>query len=71
MDEIEFDVITTLISSREPTKSAARRVMIDQMAPADAARELNLSPQSVSNTLRRIRKAEDLILKAYRPRKGA
>jgi hypothetical protein len=63
----EFHVIATLISSREPAKSAARRVLVDGIAPADAAREVELVPQSVSNTLRRIRAAEATILTAYKP----
>lgn len=72
MKEIQFDVIAELISSREPTKSAARRVLVDGIAPADAAREFDLKPQSVSNTLRRFRSAEGTILTAYSPkREGA
>lgn len=65
----EFDVITVLISSRDPAKSAARRVLIDGIPPADAAREFDLVPQSVSNTLRRIRRADATILSAYATRK--
>ena len=61
----QFDAIAVLISSREPTKSAARRVLVDGLAPADAAREFDLKPQSVSNTLRRFRSAEETILTAY------
>lgn len=63
----EFEVIAKLISSREPTKSAARRVLVDGVAPAGAAREVDLAAQSVSNTLRRFRNAEALILTAYKP----
>lgn len=65
MKPTQFDVIATLISSREPAKSAARRVLVDDVAPADAAREFDLRPQSVSNTLRRFRDADELIQKAY------
>lgn len=72
MKTAEFDAIAVLISSREPTKSAARRVLVDGIAPADAAREFDLRPQSVSNTLRRFRSAEVTILTAYAPhRKSA
>ena len=65
MKAIQFDVIATLISSREPTRSAARRVLVDGLAPADAAREFDIAPNSVSNTLRRFRDADALIQIAY------
>ena len=71
MRAAQFDAIATLISSREPTKSAARRVLVDGVAPADAAREFDLRPQSVSNTLRRFRTAEDTILAAYNPNQNS
>lgn len=69
MKPTQFDVIATLISSREPTRSAARRVLVDGIAPAEAAREFELAPNSVSNTLRRFRDADALIQKAYTVRK--
>lgn len=65
MRAAQFDVIAVLISSREPAKSAARRVLVDGIAPGEAAREFELKPQSVSNTLRRFRDADALIQKAY------
>ena len=71
MKAAQFDAIAVLISSREPTKSAARRVLVDGIAPADAAREFDLQPQSVSNTLRRFRNAEDTILSAYSPKRNS
>ncbi len=71
MTGAEFDVITVLISSRDPAKSAARRVLIDGLPPAQAAREFEIVPQSVSNTLRRIRKADATILSAYAIRRPA
>lgn len=69
MKPIQFDVIATLISSREPTRSAARRVLVDGLAPSEAAREFDLAPNSVSNTLRRFRDADSLIQKAYSVRR--
>ena len=69
MRAAQFEAIAMLISSREPTKSAARRVLVDSIAPADAAREFGLSPQSVSSTLRRFRSAEETILAAYSPKR--
>lgn len=63
----EFEAIATLISSREPAKSAARHVLVDGIANIEAAREFDLSRQSVSNTVGRFRAAEATILKAYSP----
>lgn len=65
----QFDVIATLISSREPTKSAARRVLVDGIAPADAGREFGISRQSVGNTIARFKAAEETILTAYNPKR--
>lgn len=68
MNADEFNAIATLISSREPAKSAARRVLVDGAENIDAAREFNLSRQSVSNTVGRFRTAEEVILSAYMSR---
>ena len=65
MHAVQFDVIATLISSREPTKSAARRVLVDGIAQAEAAREFVLSPQTVNRTVRRFNNADALIQTAY------
>jgi hypothetical protein len=67
MDLAQFEAIATLISSREPAKSAARRVLVDCIGNSEAAREFGLSKQSVSNTVGRFRAAESTILTAYRP----
>lgn len=67
MKAAQFEVIAVLISSREPTKSAARRVLVDGIAPADAAREFSISRQSVGNTVARFKSAEMTILTAYSP----
>lgn len=67
MDLSQFEAIAALISSREPAKSAARRVLVDSVGPSEAGREFNLSKQSVSNTVARFRAAESTILAAYRP----
>jgi hypothetical protein len=70
MNLAEFEAIATLISSREPAKSAARRVLVDGVENIEAAREFLLSRQSVSNTVGRFRSAETTILGAYsRPSK--
>lgn len=67
MTENQFEVIAELISSREPTKAAARLVLVEGVRPADAAKRYDLLPQSVNKTLRRFEAAEWLILDAYSP----
>lgn len=69
MKAAQFDAIAILISSREPTKSAARRVLVDDIAPADAGREFGISRQSVGNTVARFKAAEQTILSAYSPKR--
>jgi hypothetical protein len=49
----------------KPAKTAARRVLLDGVAPADAARETDLSPQSVSNVVGRYRKFDAAVRAAY------
>lgn len=71
MKASQFDAIAKLISSREPTKSAARRVLVDGIAPVEAAREFDIAPNSVSNTLRRFRDADALIQTAYSVKRNA
>jgi hypothetical protein len=65
MNLMQFEAIATLISSREPTKSAARRVLVDRIENINAAREFQLSRQSVSNTVARFRAAEAAIASAF------
>lgn len=67
MSATQFDVIAELISSREPTRSAARLVLVEGIRPSDAAKRFDLLPQSVNKTLRRFEAAESLILNAYSP----
>lgn len=50
----EFELIATLIRSRGPARSAARRVLVDGLRNADAAREASIDPQSVHRTAQRI-----------------
>ena len=67
----QFDAIATLISSREPAKSAVRRVLVDGITNIEAATEFGISRQSVSNTLARFRAADETIRTAYKIRKAA
>lgn len=61
----QFNVLAQLTRAREPAKTAARRVLLDGVAPADVARETGLSPQSVSNVIGRYRKFDAAVRVAY------
>lgn len=65
----QFDVLARLTRAREPAKTAAGLVLLDGVAPADAARETGLSPQSVSNTVGRYREFDASVRAAYRVKK--
>lgn len=67
----EFDVLAQLTRAREPVKSAARRVLVDGIAPAEAAREFEISPQSVSNSVSRYREFDKAVRAAYKVKNGA
>lgn len=69
MTPIQFDAIAVLIKSREPAKSAARRVLVDGEENIGAATEFGISRQSVSNTVARFRSADKLIRDAYHAKK--
>ena len=40
----QFEVLAQLTRAREPAKTAARQVLVEGLAPADVARELEMSP---------------------------
>lgn len=61
----QFEVLAQLTRAREPAKTAARLVLLNGVAPADAARETGLSPQSVSNVVGRYRKFDAAARLAY------
>jgi predicted DNA-binding protein (UPF0251 family) len=54
-----FCAIARLIRMRRgAAEEAARLVLVDGMRPIEAARRIGLSPQSVSNAVARVRRAE-------------
>ena len=65
MTNEQFEVLASLMRSREPAKSAARLVLVEGWAGADAARETGLTPQSVSNAVGPYRAADAAIRSAY------
>lgn len=57
----QFAALATLLRSRaSPVEQAARRVLVDGIRQADAARELAVRPDSLNNALRRYRRTLDL-----------
>ena len=66
MTPAQFDAIAQLIrSSTSPSQDGARLVLVDGLAPAEAARQSGCTPQSASNTIRRYRDAATLIESAW------
>lgn len=61
----QFQALAHLIRSREPATSAARRVLLDGISQAEAAREFSLGPNNVWNTVNRFRRAHELIQSVY------
>lgn len=62
----QFEVIAKLIRSREPAKTGAKLVLIDQLRVKDAAEHCGLLSQSVTQTVTRFKEAEKLILTAFK-----
>lgn len=61
----EFEVVATLLQSKEPARTAARLVLVEGRTPAAAARAAGVLPQSVSRAVRRCRETHAFILTAY------
>ncbi len=61
----EFDLIASLIRSREPARTAAYLVLVRGKSNPDAMAATALSAASVSNVLTRYRHAHERIRKVY------
>lgn len=71
MDRInlqQFEVIAKLLGMSGLTKSAAKMVLLENEMGVTAARITGLTPQSVSNTVKRYRDADASIRRAYVPK---
>jgi len=64
----QFDAIARLTRAREPARMAARRVLVDGISQAEAAREQSMSPSALGNSVRRYREFDALIRDAYKIR---
>lgn len=66
MSPEQFDALARLTRAREPARIAARRVLVDGMSQAEAAREQAMSPSALGNSVRRYREFDALIRAAYK-----
>lgn len=63
-----FAAIARLIRMRRgPAEEAARLVLVDGLRPSEAARRVGLSPQSVSNAVARVRRADRFLRGGWHP----
>lgn len=67
----QFDALARLTRAREPAKTAARRVLVEGVSQADAAREQGMSASALGNSVRRYREFDALIREAYRVNRKA
>jgi len=62
MSPQRFDIIAKLIRMRGgPAQDAARLVLVHGLRPVDAARLQNISLQRVTNAVRRVKRADELV----------
>ena len=62
MSPQRFDIIARLIRMRGgPAQDAARLVLVHDLRPSDAARAKHISVQSVTNAVRRVKRADELV----------
>lgn len=61
----QFELIAKLIQSKEPAREGARLVLVEGKSNPEAYASAGISPQSLSNTLGRYRKAHADICLAY------
>lgn len=61
----EFEVIAKLLQSKEPAKTAAKLVLVDGNAIAEAVVKTRVLQPSVSRAVRRCRETHAFILTAY------
>lgn len=61
----QFDLIAKLIQSKEPPRTAAFLVLVRGKTNQEAIAATGLSPQSVSNALRRYRRTHKELLSVY------
>lgn len=62
----QFDALARLTRAREPARTAARRVLVDGISQAEAAREQGMSTSALGNSVRRYREFDAQVRDAYK-----
>lgn len=61
----QFDALAKLLRSRDPSREAARLVIVAGLPRKDAAEKTGLAGPSVSGAVKRFREADALMREAY------
>lgn len=61
----EFEIVSKLLQSKEPARSAARLVLVEGKTITEAVTATGLLQPSVSRVVRRCRETHEFILTAY------
>lgn len=65
MNEAQFEVLAKLLRSRDPARTAARLVLLEDKSVTEAVAETGMSQPGVSQAVRRYREAFELIESAF------
>lgn len=65
MTPLQFDTLAKMLRSRNPSREAARLVLLDGLTRKEAAAKTGLAGPSVSGVVKRFRDADILIREAY------
>ena len=68
MDKHQFEFLAARLRSKEPAITAARLVLLQAVAPAEAARTTGMSIQSLSRSLKSYRELDAEIRRLYGPK---
>ena len=72
MTDEQFDVLTHLLrgTPESPANRAARAVLVEGVAKADAARETGATRSTVHDAVKRYSEVDEMIRHAYLPERG-
>ena len=65
MEAKQFDALTKLIRSRDPSREGARLVLVEGLTRKAAAERLGIAGETISKSVRRIREADGIIRNGY------
>lgn len=65
MNDVQFDVLAKLLRSRNPSREAARLVLVEGWTRKNAAEQTGLAGPSVSGVVKRFREADTLLWESY------